>query len=66
MDKERVIWSAPGVAFDPFKDAQEEYMAKAWNKRRETRATEAPALGQAEGFSKLDLHALVETERQRA
>lgn len=62
VDEGRLLWSVPGLAFDPFEDAQEEFLAKAWNARREKQATEAPALQQAETFTKLDFHALVETK----
>ena len=63
VDNDRVLWSLPGLAFDPFEDAQEGFQAKAWNARREKKATEAPALNQAEIFSKLDFMALVETKK---
>ena len=62
VDAERLLWSLPGVVFDPFEDAQEGFQAKAWNARREKKAMEAPALHQSETFSKLDFLALVETK----
>ena len=62
VDGDRLLWSLPGVVFDPFEDAQEGFQAKAWNARREKKAMEAPALHQSESFSKLDFLALVETK----
>ena len=38
-------------------------MAKAWNKRREEKAVEAPAKKEKETFSKLDFNALVESKK---
>ena len=34
VDKDRLVWAAPGHDFDPFEDAQEPFNAKAWTKRR--------------------------------
>ena len=60
VDADRLCWSAPGSEFDPFEDAQERFIAKAWNQRREKKAAEAPATKQKETFGKLDFNALVE------
>ena len=46
-----MCWSLPGFEFDPFEDAQEHFMAMAWNKRREEKAVEAPAKKEKETFS---------------
>ena len=59
VDRDRLVWAAVGHNFDPFEDAQESFNAKAWTKRRQQAAAEAPAQGAKEHFTKLDFNALV-------
>jgi hypothetical protein len=66
VDADRVCWSLPGFEFDSFEDAQEHFMAKAWNQRREKKAVEAPAKKERETFTKLDFNALVESKSLRS
>ena len=39
VDTEKLCWSAPGVVFVTFEDAQDEFNAAAWTKRREQSST---------------------------
>ena len=59
VDKSRLVWSLPGVAFDVFREAQEAFLEAAWTRRREEKDTEAPAAQERPSFSKLDFNALV-------
>jgi len=59
VDGERLVWSAPGVLFDVFEDAQERFLAKAWTKRREHKDEEAGSKTSRTTFSKLDFCELV-------
>jgi hypothetical protein len=66
VDAGRVCWNLPAFEFDPFEDAQEHFMAKAWNQRREKKAVDAPAKKEKETFSKLDFNALVDSKNLRS
>lgn len=59
VDSERLVWSAPGVNFDVFEDAQEPFVAKAWTRRRQHKDEAAETSTSKHNFSKLDFTALV-------
>ena len=52
VDGDRLVWSAPGVEFDVFEDAQELFQAKAWTQRRQKTDAESGSQPSTRPFSK--------------
>ena len=63
VDGDRLVWLAPGEAFDAFKESQEPYNAGAWRAKREKRDLEASRQGKPAVFTSLDFKSLVLSER---